>query len=84
MSPAGRVHPVSGFCDHCGQPLSDPYSLLVGVGPVCRGYYEHGVIRGVALASEAPRSKSGIYPGAEEAVKQLRLAWGDLSETKRD
>lgn len=30
-------------CSHCGQPLFDPKSISLGIGPVCRRRHENGV-----------------------------------------
>lgn len=73
----GRKHPVQGTCDHCGQPLSDPYSLLVGVGPVCRGYYSQRVLSAVARAREIPETPklTAAGRGPSEALSNLAADW---------
>ena len=73
--PTGRRYPISGSCDHCGQPLSDPYSLLIGVGPVCRGYYSPRVLAAVAatrapLPEERPQVRT-----ASVALQALAREW---------
>lgn len=75
--PAGRKYPIQGSCDRCGQPLSDPYSLLVGVGPVCRGYYSPHVLAAVARAREpvAGPSATGRARTPADAVARLAADW---------
>jgi hypothetical protein len=75
LIPRGRKYPVRGYCDHCGQPLSDPYSLLVGVGPVCRQYYSPAVLRAVASASGALSDGTVATRTPADAVAQLAAIW---------
>ena len=42
---AGRKRPAVSQCDRCGQPLSDPVSVQLGIGPECRKHYSKEVIR---------------------------------------
>ena len=73
--PGGRKHPVRGTCDRCGQPLSDPYSLLIGIGPTCRQYYPPHVINAVAR-SAASGDRSGSYTRSPaDALLHLAQAW---------
>jgi Family of unknown function (DUF6011) len=39
-----RKHAVVNFCDHCGQGLSDPNSVAIGIGPECLKYYSRDVL----------------------------------------
>jgi hypothetical protein len=80
--PRGHGHPAAGFCDYCGHPLSDPYSLLVGVGPVCRAHYRPEVIAKVAAtASSSPEFRELI--SEVEAVHHLRAAWREADQVLR-
>lgn len=73
--PRGRRYPISGSCDHCGQPLSDPFSLLIGIGPVCRGYYSPRVIQRVAADLHVERLDPSTSRDPEDAIARLRAAW---------
>jgi hypothetical protein len=74
--PSGRTHPVQGWCDHCGQPLSDPYSLLVGIGPVCRQYYSPRVLSAVARARSPVDSSSSVSRRTPaDALARLAQDW---------
>jgi hypothetical protein len=70
----GRKYPVAGYCDRCKLPLSDPYSLLVGIGPVCREYYDPEVVKRVASTS-ITASDHADPSGEAEAVHALQVAW---------
>ena len=74
--PSGRKYPIMGSCDRCGHALSDPYSLLVGVGPECRKYYSRRVLAAVATAS-GPAGGGPTYLGGApaDAVARLAAAW---------
>ena len=71
----GRRYPINGSCDQCGQPLSDPFSLLVGVGPVCREYYSPRVLHRVATEGDGDRIVAPVARQAEDAVARLQEAW---------
>ena len=73
--PAGRKYPIQGYCDHCGQPLSDPYSLLVGVGPICRQYYSPRVLAAVANANGPTAPPLARRRTVDDALAVLAEAW---------
>lgn len=73
--PPGRKYPVRGTCDRCGQPLSDPYSLLIGVGPVCRQHYPPQVIAAVARGAVTGASSGTYTRSPTDALLQLAQAW---------
>lgn len=37
------------LCEKCGQPLSDPVSVQIGIGPECLKYFSREVIEGIRL-----------------------------------
>jgi Family of unknown function (DUF6011) len=39
-----RKHGIVSFCDRCGQGLSDPNSVAIGIGPECLKYYSRDVL----------------------------------------
>jgi hypothetical protein len=43
----GRLNASVRDCDRCGQPLSDPESVALGIGPECRKYYSREVLAAV-------------------------------------
>lgn len=43
--------PAVRTCERCGQPLSDPRSVMLGIGPECRKYYSAEVLRAVKARS---------------------------------
>ena len=55
-------------CDRCGQPLSDPVSVQLGIGPECRRYYSQQVLRRLQRpGSYSPR------PGSVKEKEWLAL-----------
>jgi len=75
----GRKDPVRGSCDRCGQPLSDPYSLLVGIGPICRQYYPPHVIAAVARNAALGDGSGSYRRSPTDALLHLAQAWARLS-----
>lgn len=61
-------------CLKCGQPLTHPESLRVGVGPECRRYYGPEYFRAMASAPTQDR----LWFGAKEPREWLRQVIGDL------
>lgn len=56
-----RRAPVVSSCDRCGQPLSDPYSVAIGVGPECQRYYDQTMLQRIRKHPEVePRSWIGV------------------------
>lgn len=51
-------------CERCGQPLSDPASVSVGIGPECRKYYSAEVLRAVKTRSTKLPKPSAQKPTA--------------------
>lgn len=49
----GRTRIGVSQCDRCGQPLSDPVSVKLGIGPECRKYYSIEVIRRLTVPEQA-------------------------------
>ncbi|MFF0341566.1 DUF6011 domain-containing protein [Kribbella sp. NPDC004875] len=59
----GRKGVVRRSCDRCGQPLSDPESVRLGIGPECRSYYSRQILDAVRRPSadvRRPGSKSQV------------------------
>lgn len=54
----GRARIAVSQCDRCGQPLSDPLSVQLGIGPECRKYYSSEVIRRLSRP-EDPHPRPG-------------------------
>jgi hypothetical protein len=54
----GRGRIAVSQCDRCGQPLSDPVSVQLGIGPECRKYYSTEVIRRLSRP-EQPHPRPG-------------------------
>lgn len=55
----GRARATVSHCDRCGQPLSDPVSVQLGIGPECRRYYSTEVIRRLSRPGQpSPRPGS--------------------------
>lgn len=44
---------AEAFCDKCGQPLNNPESVRIGVGPECRRYYSPEYFRAMERGSGA-------------------------------
>jgi hypothetical protein len=65
---SGRTGFAVRACDRCGQPLSDPDSVRLGIGPECRRYYSREVLAAV-------RGKPLPRPGTK-----AQAAW--LSEVR--
>lgn len=51
-------------CERCGQPLSDPASVAVGIGPECRKYYSAETLRAVKSRSVVLPKSSARKPTA--------------------
>ena len=43
--------PAVRTCERCGQPLTEPASVALGIGPECRKYYSAEVLRAVTTRS---------------------------------
>ena len=69
----GRRHFAERSCDRCGQPLSEPESVRLGIGPECRKYYSREVLDAIKQpGGEVQR------PGAKsprEWLSNLRDTW---------
>jgi hypothetical protein len=64
---------ASRACDRCGQPLSDPQSVRLGIGPECRKYYSRIVLDAVRRPGaevERPGTKS-----QKAWLSSVRDAW---------
>lgn len=70
---AGRKNPVETSCDKCGQPLSDPESVRLGIGPECRKYYDHDVLAAVRHPN-APIPRRGAQ-GPTAWLADVRSQW---------
>ena len=69
----GRRDFVQRHCDRCGQPLSDPQSVLMGIGPECRRYYSAAVLEALRNPTTA-----AVRPGsltAESWLTTVSEAW---------
>jgi len=73
--PAGRKYPIRVSCARCGQPLSDPYSLLIGIGPTCRQHYPRPVIAAVARGAVTGASSGTYTRSPTDALLQLAHDW---------
>ena len=71
----GRKHAIVASCDRCGQPLSDPDSVALGIGPECRKFYSKEVLAAVR-SPQAPMPRRGgkSQRGWRDAVI---AAWGE-------
>lgn len=49
-------------CDRCGQPLSDPVSVQIGIGPECLKYYADVVIRAIRSPRDRPERADAKTP----------------------
>ena len=67
---------MAAKCSRCGRPLTDPYSIAVGMGPECRGgAAKHG--------AKFPKAKWRVQHGQVIFVGlegDEPLATGDLSK----
>lgn len=54
----GARRPAVSQCDRCGQPLSDPTSVQLGIGPECRKYYSKQVLTRLRKPGVATRPGS--------------------------
>lgn len=54
-------------CSRCGRPLTDPYSIAVGMGPECRG---------------AAAKKGAKFPKARYRVSHGRVVFDGLEKVE--
>lgn len=54
--------PTVKTCERCGQPLTDPSSVALGIGPECRKYYSTEVLRAVKARSKVIPKMSAQKP----------------------
>lgn len=60
-------------CDRCGQPLSDPVSVQLGIGPECLKYYSDVVIKAIRSPRDAPERAAAKTPSVW--LKAIVNAW---------
>lgn len=56
--------PAVRTCERCGQPLTDPSSVALGIGPECRKYYSAEILRAVKTRSVVLPKPSAQKPTA--------------------
>jgi hypothetical protein len=61
-------------CDRCGQPLSDPASVALGIGPECRKYYAREVLAAVRKPGRTPSRRGTKTHSAW--IGELLTSWG--------
>jgi hypothetical protein len=57
-----RKYAVVSFCDRCGQGLSDPISVGIGIGPECLKFYSRDVLTAVRLSDTQPLRTGAKLP----------------------
>jgi len=71
--------PAVRTCERCGQPLTDPSSVALGIGPECRKYYSAEILRAVKTRSVVLPKPSAQKPTAwAQAIRDWCFDWQTL------
>lgn len=75
-----RKNIATRSCDRCGQPLSDPESVRLGIGPECRRYYGQEVLNAVRRGPSAEVRRLGAKSQADW-LSDVQRSWGNALGT---